>query len=261
MQDFLEGILGSIRVLAIWIAFALFLEAFWPREMPMPLARRLRSLLFLLIYVISGVITGKILIMIFGNILFKPFFVVPGVLSLVFAACVGDFFYYWMHRMQHRMSFLWKYHSVHHSIERMGAGTGYQHVSQPFIEILLVTIPASLFVEMEQIAELSMYIGFLGYYLHSTSRLNAGILRIVLVDNKFHRIHHSLDSRHFNKNFGVVTTIWDSLFGTAHFPEKDEWPATGLPGRREPDTIREFLMPSVADEKISNDKQVAAAVS
>lgn len=250
MQDILEGILGNVRAIALWIAFALFLESFWPREMPMPLVRRLRSLLFTLIYVIAGAVIGKILSVIFGNILFKPFFVVPGALGLVFAACVGDFFYYWMHRFQHNIPFLWKYHSVHHSIERMGAGTGYQHVSQPFIEIALVTIPASLFVETWQVAELSTYIGFLGYYLHSTSRLNAGLFRIVLVDNKFHRIHHSLEPRHFNKNFGVVTTIWDSLFGTAHFPEKDEWPATGLRGRREPDTIREFLMPLAVNEKI-----------
>jgi sterol desaturase/sphingolipid hydroxylase (fatty acid hydroxylase superfamily) len=210
----------------------------------MPLPRRLRSLSFLFLYICAAAFTKVILSFYPGKFIFEPIVVIPGVVGLIFAACAGDFFYYWMHRCQHRIPYLWKYHSIHHSIEAMGAGTGYQHVTQPLIEAVLIAIPASLFVDHAQAEKLPMFIGFLGYYIHSNSRLNAGPLRAVLIDNRMHRIHHSREAKHYDKNFGVVTSIWDRLFGTAYFPAEDEWPATGLADRREPQTVLEFLFPS-----------------
>src|SRR5947209_7784814 len=35
------------------------------------------------------------------------------------AAFVFDFFYYWMHRLQHALPLLWREHSVHHSIREL----------------------------------------------------------------------------------------------------------------------------------------------
>jgi sterol desaturase/sphingolipid hydroxylase (fatty acid hydroxylase superfamily) len=229
---------------------ALFLEAFWNREAPMPLLRRLQSLLFMLIYTVASVIIGIGVVKVFGDMRFESLVEVPGPIGLVYAAIVGDFFYYWVHRVQHAFPILWKYHSVHHSIERMGAGTGYQHISQPLIESFILTIPASLLVDPAQAVALTVFIGPVGYYLHSTSRINAGPLRAILIDNHLHRIHHSREERHFDKNFGVLTSIWDRIFGTAYFPAKDEWPDTGVPGRREPRTIREFLLPSATVEPL-----------
>jgi hypothetical protein len=45
----------------------------------------------------------------------------------------------------------------------------------------------------------------------------------------FHRIHHSMERRHFDKNFGGRLIVWDYLFGTmnANF---NEYPKIGVPG-------------------------------
>ena len=61
-------------------------------------------------------------------------------------------------------------------------------------------------------------------------------------DNQFHRIHHSLEERHFNRNFGTITPLWDVLFGTACFPKAGEWPKVGLADVPEPKTLREYLL-------------------
>ena len=53
-----------------------------------------------------------------------------------------------------------------------------------------------------------------GNYLHSPIRLHLGVLGRYIVDNRVHRIHHSLEPAHFDKNFGMFTTLWDRLFGT-----------------------------------------------
>jgi sterol desaturase/sphingolipid hydroxylase (fatty acid hydroxylase superfamily) len=67
------------------------------------------------------------------------------------------------------------------------------------------------------------------------------ILRRLIADNRFHRIHHSVDPHHFDKNFGAGTTIWDQLFGTAHFPAADEWPDTGIADHPETRRLSDYL--------------------
>ena len=43
-----------------------------------------------------------------------------------------------------------------------------------------------------------------------------------------HRIHHSTDPQHYNRNFADALPIFDILFGTFHCPARDEFPPTGL---------------------------------
>jgi sterol desaturase/sphingolipid hydroxylase (fatty acid hydroxylase superfamily) len=50
-----------------------------------------------------------------------------------------------------------------------------------------------------------------------------------------------VEPRHFDKNFGIFTTLWDSVFGTAYFPAKDEWPQAGVADFPEPQSVVEFL--------------------
>ena len=62
---------------------------------------------------------------------------------------------------------------------------------------------------------------------HANIRTNLGILRYVLVTPQSHRIHHSPYPQHQDKNFGVVFSIWDYLFGT-QYHGYDEYPDTGI---------------------------------
>ena len=46
---------------------------------------------------------------------------------IFFSAClVGDLWYYWWHRAQHELPFLWELHKLHHSEEHMNATTIYR---------------------------------------------------------------------------------------------------------------------------------------
>jgi len=84
------------------------------------------------------------------------------------------------------------------------------------------------------------FVTLLAIYIHSPTGLHFGPLRKVVVDNRFHRIHHSLEERHFGKNFGICLSIWDHMFGTAYDP-RDEWPAVGVAGVPAPQTVADFL--------------------
>ena len=157
------------------------------------------------------------------------------------AAIGGDFLFYWFHRFQHR--FLWRFHSVHHSIENMTAANSYHHWSEPFWSQILVILPLSFFqiVALDQAVWLALVMRLYPFYIHSPIWLHMGPLAAVMVDNRFHRVHHSIERRHFDRNFGAITTLWDRLFGTAHFPSRDEWPDVGIAAHGEPRTIREWI--------------------
>jgi sterol desaturase/sphingolipid hydroxylase (fatty acid hydroxylase superfamily) len=43
-----------------------------------------------------------------------------------------------------------------------------------------------------------------------------------------HQIHHSLDKRHFNKNYSQVFSLWDWLLGTIYVPREKEMLNFGL---------------------------------
>lgn len=166
---------------------------------------------------------------------------VAALLAVLAAAVLNDFFFYWCHRIQHR--FLWRFHAVHHSIREMSAVNSYHHLSETLMSLILYTVPTSLIVS--DAAEAVPWIGLLLWlhivWIHSPTRANFGPLRILFVDNVYHRIHHSLEERHFDRNFGAFTTLWDRLFGTHYAPEPGEWPDVGLTGIAAPGDVGEWL--------------------
>jgi sterol desaturase/sphingolipid hydroxylase (fatty acid hydroxylase superfamily) len=56
---------------------------------------------------------------------------------------------------------------------------------------------------------------FVAILLHSRIPWRLGVLSRVFVTPRFHSFHHSVDPRHYDKNFGSVLSIWDHMFGTA----------------------------------------------
>lgn len=162
-------------------------------------------------------------------------------LAVVIAAMVHDFFFYWFHRIQHR--WLWRYHAVHHSIRDLSAVNSYHHISETLIGLVLLTIPTSLIVSDvgPALPFVNLVLWLHVVWIHSPTRFHFGPLGKLFVDNRFHRIHHSLEERHFDRNFGAFTTIWDRLFGTAYLPRADEWPAVGLAEVDQPRNLTQWL--------------------
>lgn len=162
----------------------------------------------------------------------------------VLIAVTTEFFYYWFHRAQHTIKMLWRFHEVHHSLREMSAWNSNHHWTEEIFRIPVVVIPLSLLFNFNQgyvPTLVFIIIGMQGQFEHSCMKLNLGALRFVVADNRFHRIHHSVEREHWNRNFGSFTSIWDVIFQTARFPKKTEWPEVGLDYVDEPKTLKEFL--------------------
>lgn len=174
-----------------------------------------------------------------------------------FAANVGlllagmvlfDFFYYWLHRMQHRSAFLWRFHQTHHANRYINALSCYHHPLEDILRIPLFTIPMALAfrIDAPQILFLSSFFSCWAFWSHMDSPLNFGVLRCVVVDNRYHRLHHSIAREHFDRNFAAYFTPWDRLFGTQVMPDvtRQGEVQVGLEGVASPVTAKDlWLMP------------------
>lgn len=142
---------------------------------------------------------------------------------LVLSMLLFDFFFYWFHRMQHGVPLLWRLHQVHHSIRAVNALACYHHPLEDLLRIPFLLVPLALAfrIDVPQMLLLSAFFSAWAYINHLDSALNFGPLRVVLVDNHYHRLHHSLRPEHFGTNFASYFSLWDKLFGTRLLPQGD----------------------------------------
>lgn len=247
---------GFLTILLVQVALAYFLlasflclllaaELAWPRGVMPSFRERWTALQFTLILIPALILFQMIGARARNAAEVGPFLglgsdVLPIALGGLLYIFAYDFFYYWFHRAQHAVPLLWRFHAVHHSNEHLAAGFGFHHLAEAPLRAALVGLPLGMLVDGPGGLVISYIYTIHGYYVHSSTRLNFGALAWLIGDNRVHRIHHSLEPRHFDKNFGVSTLLWDKLFGTAYWP-KDEWPKVGLADVPQPKNVREYL--------------------
>jgi len=146
-----------------------------------------------------------------------------------------DLWFYWAHRIEHRVPFLWEFHKLHHSDERMNCSTfARDHFLQATWIAIFPILTLGLVIDLDavqagQAAVLSgLALSLISMFYHSGIRIEIPLLDTILVTPQVHRIHHSRDPLHHDRNFADVLPVMDILFGTYHRPTPGEFPATGL---------------------------------
>jgi sterol desaturase/sphingolipid hydroxylase (fatty acid hydroxylase superfamily) len=126
-----------------------------------------------------------------------------------------DFVYYWQHRCEHSVSFLWAMHQVHHSGHEFNFSTAVRGSTLTrLVNWLFITPIVILGFDLKLI---------LGFHLinlwFQMIKHNDVIGRLGWLDRVFstpynHRIHHGQTPDTFGKNLGGMFVVWDRLFGT-----------------------------------------------
>lgn len=138
-----------------------------------------------------------------------------------------DLVYYWMHRLQHALPWWWALHSMHHSQRQMSCWTNDRgsYLDGMLQSFILATVALVMGIDPSDFAWLMLFGDVAQNYSHTNVRWGFGrLLEKLLVDPKFHRLHHmrmdpTRPSLH-NCNFGQFFSIWDVVFKTALFGEK-----------------------------------------
>lgn len=268
MGGAIAGILWSIGN-AYWqtfyaCMFCFGLELIWPKGEGCTFGARLRGASFWFVNGALVVSFTTLFMMVLGRLHFPPLLTLglgqfsvssnpllrtaSPIVAPVVAVMIGDFFAYWLHRSLHRVPALWRIHRLHHSVRELSAWTSYSHFAEGMLHAPFVALPLAWLIHPEvgpASAIVMVILGLQGFFQHACTSIHLGPLRHLVSDNRFHRIHHSIDPEHHNRNFGNFTTVWDRVFGTAHFPEPDEWPDTGLADIPQPETLRDYALQPV----------------
>lgn len=146
---------------------------------------------------------------------------------------VRDLVQYWIHRLLHRVPWLWRFHEVHHSVREMGFAANLRfHPMESIVYRTLEYVPMSLLgFGIEDFFVVHAISLTVGHWNHTNIKLPLGPLRYVLNGPQMHIYHHAKEMpARYGANFGVVLSVWDWLFGTAWIPADGRDHALGFDG-------------------------------
>ena len=137
-----------------------------------------------------------------------------------------EFSYYWYHRLNHEVRFMWAAHNSHHSPNDMVAPVAMRLSWFDFFSFAWVFyLPLA-------------YIGFHPAYIFGTLALTLALqfpihtkqiktlpswIEYVFNTPSNHRVHHGSNEIYLDKNHGGILMIWDHIFGT-YAKERDDVP-------------------------------------
>jgi len=146
-------------------------------------------------------------------------FPVPYPWAIVLAVLVLDLAIYLQHLMFHAVPLFWRLHRVHHADLDFDVTTGTRFHPVEIVLSTLIKVAVILALGPPAVAVLLFEV-----LLNATSMFNHGnvrlpgsldrVLRWLVVTPDMHRVHHSVDPRETNSNFGFNVPWWDRLFGT-----------------------------------------------
>jgi sterol desaturase/sphingolipid hydroxylase (fatty acid hydroxylase superfamily) len=138
----------------------------------------------------------------------------------VFALLFYDFCYYWLHRAGHRVAVLWAAHAVHHQSEDYNLGTALRQTSSGFLLGWVFYLPMAVAGVPPLVFGVVALIDLLyQYWVHTQQIGKLGWFDRWFCSPSNHRVHHAVNDRYLDKNYGGILIVWDRLFGT--FQEED----------------------------------------
>ncbi|MEH6570885.1 MAG: sterol desaturase family protein [Halioglobus sp.] len=172
--------------------------------------------------------------------------ILQGLVIFLTACFLGDFWYYWWHRMQHKIPFLWEMHKVHHSDETLNSTTIYRsHFLESAGQALIRGLSIGLIFDITKAPE-SLLAALAGgllivlwdYFVHANVRIDR-LHRLLpfFSTPQYHWIHHSKMPEHQDKNFSIWLPVFDIAFGSYYHPRVDEYPPTGLSSGEKIETL------------------------
>ena len=139
----------------------------------------------------------------------------------VFALLAYDFCYYWLHRAGHRVAVLWGAHAVHHQSQDYNLSTALRQTSSGFLLGWLFYLPLAVLGVPPLVFGIVALIDLLyQYWVHTQQIGRLGWFDRWFCSPSNHRVHHAVNDRYLDKNYGGILIVWDRLFGT--FVEEDD---------------------------------------
>ncbi|MBK8073144.1 MAG: sterol desaturase family protein [Ramlibacter sp.] len=132
-----------------------------------------------------------------------------------------DFCYYWLHRAGHEVAVFWAAHVVHHQSQDYNLSTALRQTSSGallgwifYLPMAVAGVPPLVFGVVALVDLLYQF------WVHTEHVPKLGWFDRWFCSPSNHRVHHAVNDRYLDRNYGGILIIWDRLFGS--FREEDE---------------------------------------
>ncbi len=135
--------------------------------------------------------------------------------TLVLAELAG----YAIHRLMHRVPWLWRFHAVHHAPRHLHWLEAWrQHPVDFVIHGIVVGLPGVLLgASLADLVSVVLLRKTYTTFLHANLRWRLRGLERWIATPDYHALHHSHAPQHRDRNFAGMLPVLDRLFGT-HAP-------------------------------------------
>ncbi|MFO1116793.1 MAG: sterol desaturase family protein [Beijerinckiaceae bacterium] len=168
----------------------------------------------------------------------------PWLVQFFLAVLVADVAEWTVHMALHKVPFLWRFHSIHHSSPALDwiAGSRSHFVDDTLVRGSIL-VPMMLAFSQEIILAYLIFVTLHATWTHCNFGPSVKWLEPFLVMPRYHHWHHSSQKEAIDKNFAIHFPWIDRLFGTYYYP--DTWPEKyGLSGEEIPKGfIRQTIEP------------------
>jgi len=133
---------------------------------------------------------------------------------------------YWVHLVEHKVKFLWRFHLVHHtdtwvdttSANRHHPGESVIRFTFTVLGVIIVGSPMWLIFLYQSLSVV------FSQFNHANIPLPKKVdkwLSYVIVSPDMHKVHHHYKLPYTDSNYGNIFSIWDRLFGTFTYLDRD----------------------------------------
>ena len=131
-----------------------------------------------------------------------------------------DFCYYWFHRASHEVALFWAGHAVHHQSQHYNLSTALRQSSAGALTSWVFYVPMALLGVPPVVFGIVALIDLLyQYWVHTEHIGHLGWFDRWFCSPSNHRVHHAVNDKYLDRNYGGIWVVWDRLF--ASFEEED----------------------------------------
>lgn len=150
----------------------------------------------------------------------------PLVLQIFEAFLLRELLFYWYHRLAHQVPLLWRFHSVHHSIEHLDwlAGERGHPLEAIGTAVYVAVILGLTGFDAVELGLLGLVSTVWDRTLHANLNWRLKWLDRFWVTPEYHHWHHQKQREIHDNNYALTIPLWDIVFSTYYMP-KDSRPS------------------------------------
>jgi sterol desaturase/sphingolipid hydroxylase (fatty acid hydroxylase superfamily) len=177
-------------------------------------------------FIFGNLLPFAIIILLYQN--YRIFTIPVTWWGLIPAFLCYDFIAYLSHYLGHKTGLFWAFHQVHHSSEQFNPTLSSRF---SLFDITLISKPLFYLVPLLGVSPIQYLLiglieGIWAIIQHSEAIRKLPFFDQFLSTPSNHRVHHGVNVKYLDRNFGEVFVFWDRIFGT--FQKEEEKPEYGL---------------------------------